>query len=160
MRVQEAGGRGQGFGWWRADRPLVTWIRQGLAPRGAQRSPSWRLRTVVWCYGVAAALSTALSLWTMGLVLHLISPPGNLDHIPVALADRPYLLLHRVLVPASMWLTWRLLSQRRRSGAIVAAIPSLLALRQQGFMFDPTTEPLLLPLIFLIGLASVWRELD
>jgi hypothetical protein len=60
-----------------------------------------------------------------------------------------------------MWITWRLLRQRRRLGAVVAAVPFLNALVVNATSLGVTEwYNLLFPALSVVFIASIWKELE
>lgn len=116
--------------------------------------PSVRLRLVTAYYGVSAGIFAALLT-----VSAAASVVGGFPSVSMALD--PQRAAIAVVVLASRVQTYRLLRDRRRSGAVAAAIPVIISV---ATMFRDNAPigwlNLLGSLLGLVMLATVWKELE
>jgi hypothetical protein len=117
--------------------------------------PSARLRLVTAYYGLSAGL---FGVVIMASAIYAAAASGSVRDRFLA---HPWRTATSAVVCLSMVQTWRLLRDKRRSGAIAAAIPVLIGMVSQ-FRSDAPIGWLSLgeSAVGLILLATVWNELE
>lgn len=115
---------------------------------------SFRLRFVTGFYLLATISGglTVASLVLLGM--------ADVDDTRAKMLDHPVAMLSKPLSLASTWITWRLLRQRRRFGAVVAAIPFIQAAYTRFTAVGAGWLELGFPLVGVLLIASIWKELE
>ena len=145
--------------------PDSAWERGSLEGRSTASGPnpfapepeperSVRLRFVTGFYLLTSISATARAV---RLVQTVVSDPGEMRAL---VAENAVSILTTPLTAASMWITWRLLRQRRRLGAVVAAVPFLKMLVDAILLGATESYNLLVPALSVLFIASVWKELE
>jgi hypothetical protein len=141
------------------------WGRSSLEGRSTASGPtpsepepepvrSLRLRFVTGFFLLASISVTA------SLLLLVQAAVTDADELRALIADQPLTLFTTPLTAASTWITWRLLRQRRRLGAVVAAIPFLNSLVGNATAGAVEWYNLLFPALSVLFIASIWKELE
>jgi hypothetical protein len=117
--------------------------------------PSARLRLVTAYYGLSAGL---FGVAIAAIAVYAAVAGGAAR---VLFVEHPWRAVTAAAVCLSMVQTWRLLRDRRRSGAIAAAIPVLIGIVSQFRSSAPIGWlSLAESVVGLLLLATVWGELE